>query len=414
MIGRPVAARKGALLDQAWQPFRIAWVLGELETPDVQELRAALISLAEHAPGHPLISLFDHKNNRYTPVARPHLEDHVARTVSELPTKLTVSPEMLAGTMLEPQPYPMRILISGEYIALSASHALGDARSLMWLLAELIIKRPPKLEEFVCRTSTVHLLNIALRQYLRRPSQLLRAVEDRPSGPPPTTEGNPFPPAPPLEKTAVQSSRIRRADLELLRRWRQDNCPSATMASLAFTIWFRALNRTGHVPEGFYLLVDARRYGGIQSEQLWGNYAKSVYVRPASVLSADDVSSALKQTISSTRPLATLTAQAFYQARPSNSKKLIQPSAAEVSYSLTYLGAPPSLTRLPWLGDRSQTRFITGATPADRLGVTVSFLELRAEMLVSVSLRQDNPDAARIATSLHAITEPCQLLTDSY
>jgi len=416
MTGPRRGTRQLALLDRAWLPFRIAWVLGPVDTPDIQEVRAALTILAERAPDHPFLSLLDHENGLYRTVARSHMPHHVIQMVSELSPDATVSLEKLAASLLEPQPYPLRILVGAQHVALAASHALGDGRSITRLLAEFLTTRTPTLEKFSGRTSTWGLLNMAFAQYGGRPRQVFRAVEARRNASSPCVAGGscagaPFEDA--LGEMLVWSSRIRDTDLEQLRGWRRENYSAVTMAALVFTMWFRALTRTGAVPQGFYLLVDARRYGGTQSERLWGNYAKSVYVRPASVLHPNHVATALRQNLASTRPLAALTLQAYDQARQGDAGPRAPGSTGEVEYSLTHL-AGGALAQLPWLGDSSETCFVAAATPADPLGVTVTFLEIRGGMIITASLRRDNPEAARVAASLQAMTEPLLLLADIF
>ncbi|MCA1703401.1 MAG: hypothetical protein LC808_09125 [Actinobacteria bacterium] len=383
-----------------------------MKTPHASDLQDAFMALAARDPGHPLLCLWDEPNERYRSVDPAILFEHAASLVTELPPEATVPSGSLAAGLLESSPYPLRILVGSDRIALASSHALGDDRSLTHLLIELLTSTRPALHQFPGRTSTASQLAVALAEYVHRPGRLVRAVADRQGAP-----GSPFQgdrsPAMPAGTILVQDVRIQREHVERLRAWRRERCPGVSMAALTSTLWFRALNGMGQAPEGFYLLVDTRRYGGARASHLWGNLAKSVYVRPASMVQPQHMATAVKQTLESTRPLAALTAQALRASATCRGQRLVQPPTTQVEYSLTHLRALSTSAGLPWLNDPTEVRCLLGLTPGGPLGVTVAFLTIGEALHVTVSMRNDNPEAVRIASGLEAMADPLSLLDGS-
>jgi hypothetical protein len=290
--------------ERVWLPLEYVRTIGPLRGVTVEGLRAALIGLHANDPTHPLVCRLDRQRARWVPMTRSEFAAFHRGAVGESVVGAgDGGPEALTQRLLdEPRGWhPIRILLDGPYVAMKASHAMGDADPVNRLLRAVVLAAangragvPPPLT-----TSRLALTRALARHFGRDPRRLVAGLRiNRPPSSPPLGEGQGVTWAPRL---AVRSARSTAA-LAQLRIWRDAYAPGVSTAALTFAAFNTALFHCGLASErpGAVVLTDARRYlpAGLTAG---GNFCWGPYLEPDSLLDPRAIHQALRSELATGR-----------------------------------------------------------------------------------------------------------------
>jgi hypothetical protein len=392
--GRP------ALFDRHWTSTRTARVVGPVLPPSADALRSALLRLAERDPDHPFLSRL-RANGTWERVSRPNLAAHVSSLISEDPQLTARSSPALAAQLLPHRAEPLRIVVGPEHVAIGASHVLGDGRSMNLLLDKLLTEAVPDLSAVQGRTQTSKVLRLLGGHVARQPQTLIAAAQARRQARAAILAGRASSPMIPTScDFRVLYQRVNRKSIDELRRRRARTGTSASMAALLSSLWFRAVARhVGDLPDGFWFLVDTRRYGSPDFAGTWGNFAQSVYLRPASLLDSGDVGRAVRVVLDSMWPLAALTLGGLRAGTPTLSPAVGEGVRCQRAYYLSHVAGSAATRMWPWTGSADTAMVLSAATPAGPRSVTVQFRELAGSLHVTATCTASDPIAATLPSS---------------
>lgn len=414
--GSPVrrgSSDRPASFDRHWTSTRTARVVGPVLPPRADALRTALLRLAERDPGHPFLSRL-RPNGTCEQVSRADLAAHVSGCVSEDPQLTARSSPAVAAQLLPRRAEPLQIVVGPQHLAIGASHVLGDGRSMNLLLGKLLTEAVPDLSAVAGRTRTSDVLRLLGGNVARQPQTLIAAARARRRARAAIqAERAPSSMIPTSCDFRVLYQRVDRGTIDELRRWRDATGTSASMAALLSSLWFRAVaGHVGDLPDGFWFLVDTRRYGSPAFAETWGNFAQSVYLRPPSLLDAGDAGRAVRAVLDSTWPLVALTLAGRRAGTPTSPPVGGERVQSQRAYYLSHVAGSAATREWPWTGSADTAVFLSAATPAGPRSVTVQFRELAGTMHVTATCTASDPIAATLPLVLAALADPMALVSE--
>ncbi len=363
--------------------------------------------LTERDPGHPFLPSLQHPDGTWQPVARTDVGD----LVSEDPLLTAATAADLAAQLLRPRLEPLRIVVGPDHLAVAASHVLRDGRSMHLLLGRLLTEAVPDLSSVEGRTRASDVLRLVCGHYVREPGTLVTAGLARRRSRAAIKGGRASGPVVPASRGfRVRYQRVDRRQMDHLRLWRDRTATSVSMTALVSSLWFRAVARhCGDLPDGFWLLVDTRRYGLPRFAMTWGNYAQSVYTRPHSLLDPGDVGSAIRSMLESSWPLAAL-ALGGLRARALRRRDAGQTCGeGSRAYHLSHVAGSPTSQDWPWTGSVDNATLVSAATPAAPRSVTVQFRHLAGGLHVTTTCAADDPLSRTLPAALADLADPVAL-----
>ncbi|MGR7023752.1 hypothetical protein [Geodermatophilus sp. URMC 62] len=376
-------------------------------------MRTALLRLTERDPDHPFLSRL-RANGTWERVSRPNLAAHVSNLVSEDPQLTARSAPALGAQLLPHRAEPLQIVVGPEHVAVGASHVLGDGRSMTLLLGKLLTEAVPDLSAVAGRTQTSDVLRLLGGHVARQPQTLITAARARRQARAAIqAERASSPTIPTSCDFRVLYQRVHRGPIDALRRWRDATGTSVSMAALLSSLWFRAVaEHVGDLPDGFWFLVDTRRYGSPAFAEIWGNFAQSVYLRPPSLLDAGDAGRAVRAVLDSTWPLAALTLGGLRAGTPTPSPAVGEGVWCQRAYYLSHVAGSAATREWPWTGSADTAVFLSAATPASSRSVTVQFRELAGTLHITATCTASDPIAATLPLVLTALANPIALVNE--
>ncbi|WP_131765351.1 hypothetical protein [Candidatus Protofrankia californiensis] len=402
--------------DRMWIGAHSVFIVGPLDLPGIDAVRAALHELAWIAPDHRLFRRPDHDYHQWRPVPGNELDSHCERMVTTLEDTVDAGgPERLLERQYAAHvdDLPFRFAIGRDTVALSLAHPLGDARLVLDTGAELLSAaaegRPPLR---LHRPSTRVPLARALGEYYgRKPGRILATLRTPRAvvpGPAAGVRSRPWQP-----DFAVVSGVLSRSTLAEMRKWKVRNASGVTRTMVVFAAARAAVEAAGIQPAagGFYTVVDNRKFLPT-GRQLDGNFTIGIYVEPTDSRDPVAVSAALEAATANGRPLATmslltglaqvgriaaLTDQAPFPARP--------------SLVLNHLGRLRGFEKLPWRGGASDTYYLSATTQRQPDFVTFQFAELSGCVHVTATFHASTFDRELVRTAVDLLcADPVALL----
>lgn len=181
--------------------------------------------------------------------------------------------------------------------------------------------------------------------------------------------GVPLTPVPRVVTTDAVGLRLSPAGVQRLQTWRERAFPGTSTSALVAAAAYRALACNGVVvdPDGFYTLIDLRRYLRGGQALRAGNLAKSVYIR-ANMVDPVAVSAGVRGAIDSARGVPALVIGGLETALRPAARPVAQ--IDKITMTVNSMMRIPGVDRIPWR-DPSVARCITMAYPSrpDNLSV---------------------------------------------
>jgi hypothetical protein len=370
-VNRTGSARIAAR-DLPWLDLYFTALLGPLKAPAAADLRAAVQELSRLEPDNHIFRRIDRGQRRWLEVATADLPAHCDRMVVECGP---VSHGAQLASFVEAfhrgqdNELPFRLGIAGDYVVVSASHAIGDwwtAQDLWSGLLGTACSGGTSLTTVAGSYARFPLLR-ALGRAGRHPAALLGTLRHPP--------GNPPVPHQPFRRewrpdTALESAFSSPSTLTALKSWGQDNAPDTTVAVLVFSACWLALGAAGlsAPPPGMYVLYDNRRTLP-PGTRLNGNFVVGVYVKAADPGRPVELDAAMRASFAADRPLtlmAAVVAKSRVVRRTTKPRVSLDPRPVP---AMTHLGTVGSAGRmkqldaLPWKGQAADRRLVVATTP---------------------------------------------------
>ncbi len=282
------------------------------------------------------------------------------------------------------------------------------------LLGKLLTEAVPDLSGVEGRTHTSEVLRLIGGHVARQPQTLIAAAQARQQARAAILAGRASSPMIPTSRDfRVLYQRVDRGSIDELRRRRDRTGTSASMAALLSSLWFRAVARhVGDLPDGFWFLVDTRRYSSPDFDETWGNFAQSVFLRPPSLLDPGDVGRAVRAVLDSMWPLAALTLGGLRAGTPAPSPVVGKDVPGQRAYYLSHVAGSGATQMWPWTGSAHTAMYLSAATPAGPRSVTVQFRELAGTMHITAICTASDPIAATLPHALAALADPSALVSE--
>ncbi|WP_374581904.1 hypothetical protein, partial [Frankia sp. CiP3] len=414
---------------------------GPADMPDVAAVRVAAEQLFTMKPGHRLFRTLDPSSTQWLPTPTAEIRRHCVTMIVPMddpdPDDLTGHIERLYASAVSTLPF--QLYVGRRYAALSIAHCLGDGwlstNAFPDLLRAGLDGDPPVA---LTRDETaLPLLRALIRFCGRDPRRLLamlrgpRPMRAAGSPPPASTARAPAamstaapsqPAEPALAVVARHSSASTLADI---REWRDAHAPGSTSAAVMFAAARVAFDRCGLGPPasaGLFTLVDNRRFLPADAN-VAGNFAVGLRMFPVDPVDPVAISRALRETVASGRPLATLcliAARGYRRRLPSaaSPRAGVHPPPYPCLV-LNHLGRVPRFERLGWIDGppgtdpgRDTPQLYSASTPGDSDVISVKFVELRGTLSITAAFHPASFSRAAVAAAIGLLcTDPLGLLT---
>lgn len=395
--------------DRPWVQSYVTVLCGPFAMPSVCEIRRAVQALADRYPRSRLTwsvgpDGVSWRNDR-------HVDDVViARRWPDLTDPADVLDMMARDASMLP---PLTLVRYPDYLGLKMSHGLGDGRIFLSVLSAVLrtaiagevcewlpenARRPP-------------LADAVLGTFGRRPMLIRRAMSDRLDGCPAAGQQcadiGPWTPS----RRTVHVALPRGAADELIG-WGKRHAPAASRFALQVTLILRAMRRVGlDIAADTRVIVDLRRYLGWRYVD--GNFVAGVPMALHAGMSAEELSTTIRTTMMSGRPLANQLATLLHQ-RGSLTVPPVDSfdrnGLPQVAF--TNMGRSPEIECLPFTtGPRPV--YAGSVPPAGPHGITVLLGENPQVMSMNATFHDNVVDAELVRAALkEAAAHPIELLAE--
>jgi len=402
------------LRERAWLPLEYIRTIGPLDGITADGVRDALIGLHTADPKHRAVSRLDRSSARWEHLSAPDFAVFVQAAVTELDDPSLDFDDMTRRLQAEPRGrHPLRIIVSGGYVAMKVAHAYGDAGPVNALLRELVQAAaegraadiPPS------RRHRLALVGAWWRQFGRKPATWRTGLSfARPPEPEPVETG------PWTANLTVRTARSADA-LGLMRRWRDQHAPGVTTAAISFAAFTAALRGIGLDPDtrGAMFLADGRRYLA-EGVRIDSNFCMGPYLSPPSLTDPRAVHRTLKAELASGRILGMMLLREG-KILVSGGPGLPDPYPAEAPVRprprLTFSnqGRHDVLEDLPWSVEPAGRVNLSVPTLTGPEGITLTTSEMNGVLHLEATFHASTYDPAMVSRALELVcTHPAGLL----
>lgn len=390
--------------DRDWLNVSVEVICGPLEMPSVDRLRDAVTQLAEQRPDSRLTWSLD-------PGRRYWLNDRSAETVvverdwddaedfSARLATIAKDPELSA---------PVTLIRYPRHIGLKMSHGIGDGRmfitafcapmytAMLGAAVDWPIERGPRFPMVAAMANTFGKNPIALR----------RAFADRPVFAERAAIGSESPWQP---SQRTRGCGLNERQVNELHEWRRRFVPGASIYAVQIVLLLNALNKVGiEVSDDVRMIADLRRY--LRWQPMEGNFVAGVPMPIAAGMGPEQVSTIIKATNSSARPLAGYAMAALNRAGARRTAPTSVRRGDRPRIAFSSVGKPPALDGLPFVpGHRIE--FTGAVVPEGPLGITVLMAETSRSMNFAVTFHDNVVDSQLVAAAMEEMsTDPVALL----
>jgi hypothetical protein len=393
--------------DRPWVDAYVTVLVGPFAMPSTDALRGAVAALADRYPDSRLIWSLD-------PAKRYWRTDRTAESVVterdwddavELGVRLDA---MAADESLDP---PLTLIRYPNAIGLRMSHGVGDGRLFLTVIAAVlhtafageVIQWP------VQSAGRFPLTAAAFGTFARHPTQIRSAIRDRFPRPPAEEPVTARPWAP--SRRTVHTT-MPRAQAEEFFVWGKEFAPSASRFALEVALVLSALKKVGmEISRDVRVLVDLRRYLGWR--YIDGNFVAGVPMRIGPEMGPEEISSIIKATNVSGRPLAGQLLASVLGGVKMETATSVDSGARPILTFSNMGSSPPEIDSLPFLPDHPAV-YAASVPPGGPLGVTVLTGSNAHVMSINVTFHDNVVDPLLLEEAIGLMeANPIGLLSDS-
>jgi hypothetical protein len=383
--------------DRPWVDAWLSVLCGPFEMPSIDTLRQAVTALAEKYPHSRLTWRLD-ATKRYWRNERTAESIVVER---EFDDSLDVGAHLDAIARDESLDPPLTLIRYPHYLGMKMSHGMGDGRYFVAIITAVlhtafmgaVVPWPGQ------PAGRFPLIEAALRTYGKNPALFLDAVKDRPRHIPESTPSGTRPWSPSRRTLHVTIPSDQAAEIF---RWGEEFAPGASHAAIRMTLILRAMERVGmRISSDVRIVADLRRYLGWRF--IDGNFIAGVSTNISADMNPVQVSSLIKRTNKSGRPLAgqILTNLHGFAAMPEIDEV---DTGGVPRVTVTDLGASPAIDSLPFIPDAPPV--YTGSIPTEGpLGLTVLTGEISRMSGFVITFHDNVIDPSLLGDAMKLTTE---------
>ncbi|ANW65684.1 hypothetical protein BCA37_20845 [Mycobacterium sp. djl-10] len=390
--------------DRPWLTSHVAYLIGPLEIPGVDDLRATLRRLIAAHPDSRLDWRLD-ADGHWRPGASP----------DALVVEGTWDDGCAPGELMDAWrahsalPHPLAIVRFPDHLLFALSHGIGDGR-VITALVEMVTRAmvSDEVGPWPAHPSgRTPLLTAAAKTFGRHPLKIRDALRDRPAVDRGAAPGARLPWTP-SRRTVVTTIPGELVDEMVVRA--EAVSPEASRFALITAVVLRALAGVGlDIAADVTVMTDLRRY--LRAGMIDGNFIAGVPMRLDADVSPQDFSAMLRRTMCSGRPLAN---QMLSSLRAGGRRRSVQPPAwmdpqALPRVTVSDLGRMPT-RNLPFLQGHS-VLCAASAVPDGPHGITFAFAHTPNSVVITAAFDDAGVDSARLELALKAVaTDPSALL----
>ena len=416
-----MSLRRVAGVDLAWAGERIVVAVGPLDVVPSREGLSRALDILASLPATSRIGRVPSPSGRTWRV--PSRGSRVSDNVHELPAFVDPADMLMAVSRIEPKT-AVALATSGDHVALSIDHVMGDGYFLTRLLAasiELALGRD--VPQWALRPTARHALPRALwSEFGRHPGRARALVAQRRE-----THGGAFsgreshraglsggdhPADPAWSPRSTSVVRVSTQSVfRQIKAWRREHAPGVSTVPIAIAASEIAIRTTGIRTVGPPLvLFDARRYVRPDGVDVTGNFCAGLRIALADSGSPREVDAALKDAAALGRPLAVVALAAVRSALRRAPGTMTAASDDRWDVAYTHMGRPAELARLT-RGAARAGAYVGLLPPSGPNGVTIAMSEIGDRLNVSLSFHAnvvDRMDVEAVADAL--ASDPVALL----
>jgi hypothetical protein len=391
--------------DRPWVDAYVTVLVGSFAMPSIDALREAVTALSDRYPDSRLTWSLDATKRywRNDRTAESVVIERAQHDAADVAARLDA---MSRDESLDP---PLTLIRYPEHIGLKMSHSVGDGRLFLTIIAAVLQTAiTGEVAPWPVQSAGRYpLIAMACRTFGRQPALLKSAITDR------VPHGGVVRPGAmrswaPSRRTHCAAMSRQRAD-EIFA-WGREFAPRASRFALLVTLVLRALKQVGmEVMSDVRVVVDLRRYLGWR--YLDGNFVAGVPMRLNWQMTPEQISSDIKTTNGSGRPLA-----GQIQASLRGGTAMPMPTSVDPEglprVTFSYIGRSPEIGSLPVLTDRPAI-YAGSVEPDGPLGITFLFAE-NSWVVTTSACFHDNVIAPALVSEAASlmISDPIGLLTD--
>ncbi len=399
-------------IDRTWAGHYSVLSLSPIEQPDIARLKADLLELMASDPANPVNCVLSTDGRRWMEVEEATRVRHLDSVVIATGPFDTEDPyDYLRRYAPDPTSgIPYKVLVGPDSLTCYIAHVLGDAVvvcSFAVLLALGDVHGLRHLRPDSGMGVAVRLLRSEARDHYKSWWQHFRATP-KVQAPPIPAGGNR--PVPALISSDAVGHRISPEAVAALQDWRRTTCPEVSTSGLIAAATHRALTRNGIEmnPDGFFTLVDLRRYLPEKQALRPGNIVKSVFI-PACMNDPSDVGAGIKEAVSSARAIPALAIGALSSGLRPGSR---QPAISESAYStmtFNYMMRLPGTDHIPWR-DLGAARFSSMSYPCTPDNLAIFACGVAGAVHFSASFVPEVIDKSAVRNALQELDDIPALL----
>jgi hypothetical protein len=391
--------------DRPWLDAYVSVLCGPFAMPSTEALREAVSALAERYPYSRLTWRPDSRKRRW------HADRLAESIVAERDWDDGVDPgtrleAIIRDESLEP---PLTLIRYPNVIGLKMSHGVGDGRLFLTVMASALqaaltgeVGQWP-----VQRSGRFPLAAAAVRTFGRHPTLIKAAMADR--IPLETiNESDVTRRWSPSRRTCHTS--MTREQVDQVSSWGKEFAPTASGFALQVALALRGLQKAGlEVSREVRVIADLRRYLGWR--YLDGNFVAGVPMNLRWDMSVEQISSSMKATNASGRPLAGQVLTSLRGATAMPVETSVGPNQLpRVTFS--NMGRSSEIDSLPFLS-KPPTVYAGSVPPEGPLGLTILTGEISQLMTINMTFHDNVVDPAVVIEAMGLITsDPIALLSD--
>jgi hypothetical protein len=399
-------------IDQVMVGERTVAMIGPLVDADPGRIRAALVDAAQCQPESRVALVPDSSHVwRYGPVA---LDD----AVSVLPDADTSNlGALLARIRNRPGPRPpLQVLVCGDYVVVDYSHALGDGRIGLHLLATAA--QGPDRQRSLALAAGLNPNSAARgtwRHFGTQPGRLRNVIGLRRFHRAQMADDRKLRGAGVTATKQCVMGHMTPETTAKLRCWAAENAPGATTAAINLAASAAAFRAQGVVlADSIMVLMDCRRYLDPDAADGNGNFAVGVpLTMPATALPAQ-IAATMREVTDSGWPIVILGA-AELKARLAGWRSKVPPPNVEVSdrvrLAFSDLGRPPMFADVTWVDNGRPPQVTAFVEPDGADAVTMLVIETEGFRTFTASFYDDILSVETVSAAVeHLCDDPISLL----
>ncbi len=403
--------RRTNYLDRSWLGHWAGLALLPIHAPDVAELRSKLLDFMIANPDHPISCTVEEGGRRWRPVKPEDRQRHVEHVITGVGPFDREDPfgHIYALRPADDERAPVRFMVGPDWIVSFVAHVAGDALVQPQLTVSLALGDFDQVKLLRTDAGLIDTAKMLVKYFRPHWRDWLHHMRSGESAPPRLAAE--LPARLTESRTAAVSVTMSADEFASLKAWRRAHWPDTSLTALMVSATFRALAGQ-EVPmnsDGFYTLVDTRRYLPPEDSTRPGNLAKSVYIatdlnRPTEVLAS------MKQVLDSARAIPALFVGALSAALLGGRDEPAAESAGQpITLIFNSLQRLYGVDRIPWTNP-AEAQFLQMSYPISPNQISVAACGHLGGMVFSASFDPGFVDGDAVRRALEELRDLPSLL----